>query len=99
MGDFQKIFEMFNLDVETTGALIAFVMLLLAAIKKWVPAIHGKISVAVAAGFSILFSAKAYWTASISGGVDIFAMIMSSIFVFLGSIGVFELIKKTGGNQ
>lgn len=97
MGDFQAVFDLFGINAATTASLAATVLTLVAFLKSFIPSIQGKWSQIVAAALSILFSVKAYLATSASGGPDVLAMIMSSLFVFAGALGGFSLIKKAGG--
>lgn len=89
-GDITVLFKMFNLDWAATGGMIAIIMLLLEAIKADFAVIEGwkaKVVVLIAA---LGLSLKVYWGIN---GLDIGAVIASTIAVYLGSRGLYKFVR------
>jgi hypothetical protein len=87
------ILQQYGIDPATIGAMIALVSLLLAAVKRYIKAVDGNISVIVLIVLSVLTGTLTSYTAGL------ISCVVSSFAIFIGATGGWELIKKAGGTQ
>lgn len=90
--DLTAITGLFGIDLVQITGTASVIMLLVAAIKKMIPTIQGKITVFISIGLCLLFSVLTQFTK----GVD--SIFIAAIIMFIETTGAFELIKKAGGS-
>lgn len=86
-----QLAEQYGINLATTASLVTLIMVLVATLKKYVPQIQGNITVAVSGVFAILGGMATAWD---KGLVPI---IISAVIVFIGTTGIWEVIKKNSG--
>lgn len=92
--DLTQIGLLFGINVVALTESTAAVMVIIAAIKKAVPSIQGKVTMIISAVMAIIFGVTTNITLGVSG---IPIMIISALLIWGGTVGAWELVKKVGG--
>ena len=92
--DLTQIGSLLGLNVTAVAESTAAVIFIIAALKKTIPAMQGKITMVVSGVMAMVFSIMTNITMG-THGIPI--MIISSLLIFAGTTGAWELVKKVGG--
>jgi hypothetical protein len=89
--DFTEIAQIFGVNYQACVAWSAMVLVYVAAMKEFVPQLQGKITLIVAAIFSIGGGVLIHYKLGVQ------PMVVSSLMIFGAAVGAFKLMKKMGG--
>lgn len=93
MSELLQLAERFGLDPTALAAMVSAILLLIATLKKFIPILQGKVTLAVSGGLSVLAGL------SVGYNAGVVPVVMASVIIFIGANGAFELIKKAGGSS